>query len=127
MKQQPGGWYDDPTDRYMYRYWDGSQWSDQVSGGGTGTTDELSLESPGRDTPPAPGTAALDPFQQPPQPMVVVTQNSGSGFAGVIGVALVIIAIIVIIVALTNRSSDDSTSNPATPVTTQAPASTTAP
>src|SRR3954452_18153057 len=30
-------WNADPTGRYQYRYWDGSAWTDQVSGG-AGTT-----------------------------------------------------------------------------------------
>ena len=40
MSQQPSGWYTDPTTKYSYRFWNGSQWTNQVStGGNTGTVD----------------------------------------------------------------------------------------
>ena len=35
----PPGWFADPMGRHAYRYWDGSQWSDQVSDAGQVSTD----------------------------------------------------------------------------------------
>ncbi|MEV0271118.1 exonuclease domain-containing protein [Hamadaea sp. NPDC050747] len=31
----PSGWYPDPTGRHVYRFWNGSSWTDRVSPGGT--------------------------------------------------------------------------------------------
>jgi hypothetical protein len=28
---EPSGWYADPTTRHVYRYWNGFEWTDQVS------------------------------------------------------------------------------------------------
>jgi hypothetical protein len=124
--QQSGGWYSDPTDRYIYRYWDGTQWTEQVSGGGASTTaDDVPLDATVVRVPPLPGTEAQSPAQPPAQPAVVVTQKSGSTFIAAIGVILAIIAIIVIVVMLTNQSADDPDSNPGTTSVTEAPATTT--
>jgi hypothetical protein len=35
------GWYADPTSRHQFRYWDGSQWTDHVSDGGTRSVDPV--------------------------------------------------------------------------------------
>ncbi len=40
----PAGWYTDPAGRHEYRYWDGANWTAQVSDGGVTASD--SLESP---------------------------------------------------------------------------------
>lgn len=39
MSEQSGSWQPDPFGRHQYRYWDGSQWSDQVSNDGVLSTD----------------------------------------------------------------------------------------
>lgn len=39
----PPGWYPDPTGRHQHRYWDGTQWSDQISSYGTPGTDTRSV------------------------------------------------------------------------------------
>jgi Domain of unknown function (DUF4389)/Protein of unknown function (DUF2510) len=44
----PAQWYADPTGRHQFRYWDGAQWTPQVSDGGT----------TGFDPPGGPGPAA---------------------------------------------------------------------
>ena len=31
MTQQPSGWYEDPHDPSLYRYWDGVVWTDRVA------------------------------------------------------------------------------------------------
>jgi hypothetical protein len=38
----PPGWYSDPIGRHVYRYWDGSMWTEYVSpGNGVRFTDPL--------------------------------------------------------------------------------------
>ncbi len=128
MAQQPSGWYNDPTDQYMYRYWNGSQWTDQVSSGGTTSTDPNAMDSSVATVPPGPGTEApgAPPATQPQT--VEVTQKRGSGFGTVIGVLIAVAAIIVLIVVLMNNSSgDSSTPDTEVPATTEAPATTVAP
>ena len=39
VQTPPPGWFADPMGRHAYRYWDGSQWSDQVSDAGQVSTD----------------------------------------------------------------------------------------
>ena len=55
-------WLPDPTGRFQYRYWDGSQWSASVSRQGSQETDVLTQPPP----PLAPPTAPLPP--PPPRP-----------------------------------------------------------
>ena len=60
------GWQPDPTARHEYRYWDGSQWTDDVSDGGVTATDPVdgsgAAASPGGGDPDA--TQAIDPATQ---------------------------------------------------------------
>jgi len=130
MAQQPNGWYNDPTSRYQYRYWNGAQWTTEVSSGGTALTDPNGMEANAINTPPAPGTAAPTPPPAATQPSVQVTQKSGSAIGTIIGVGLAVLAVIVLIVVLMNQSGDGSTEVPGTtnaPATTSAPATTQAP
>lgn len=130
MAQQPSGWYTDPTSSYVYRYWDGAQWTNQVSSGGTTLVDPNAMDPGVVATPPAPGSAAPTAPQAAPQPSVQVTQKSGSAIGTIIGVALAVLAIIVLAVVLLNQSGDGSTEVPGTtnaPATTGAPATTQAP
>ena len=39
-------WYPDPMGRHEYRWYDGSQWTDQVSSHGRTATDPVSTASP---------------------------------------------------------------------------------
>ena len=125
MTPPPKGWYTDPTSEYMYRYWNGTQWTNQVSSSGTTLNDSNAMDSSVASTPPAPGSEAASPPQADVAPTVQVTQKSG-GFGTVIGVIVAIVAVVVLIVVLVNLSGDDSptsdTEVPATaPVTTVAP------
>ncbi len=122
MAQQPAGWYTDPTSKYNYRYWSGTQWSNQVSTGGSTGTDPDPMDPSAVAAPPAPGTAAPTPPQQQPTTTVQVTQKKGSAFGTIIGVVLAIIAIVVLIVILMNISGDDTTDSTVAPATTEAPA-----
>ena len=130
MSKQPNGWYNDPTSRYTYRYWNGAQWTTEVSSGGSAVTDPNGMDANMVNTPPAPGTAAPTPPPAATQPSVQVTQKSGSAFGTIIGIALGVIAVIVLILVLVNQSGGDSTEVPGTtnaPATTSAPATTQAP
>ena len=125
MTQPPKGWYTDPTSEYMYRYWNGTQWTNQVSSSGTTLNDPNAMDPSAASTPPAPGSEAASPPQADVAPTVQVTQKSG-GFGTVIAAIVAIVAVVVLIVVLVNLSGDDSptsdTEVPATaPVTTVAP------
>jgi hypothetical protein len=39
------GWFNDPVKRHVYRYWDGTHWTDQVSDRGDVTVDPLDTQS----------------------------------------------------------------------------------
>ena len=107
----------DPTNQYMYRYWNGTQWTNQVSSSGSTLNDPETMDPTAATTPPAPGSEAPSP---PVAPTVQVTQKSASGFGAVIGG----IVAIVLVVVLVNQSGDDSSTAPTqapTPATTVAP------
>lgn len=134
MTQQSSGWYADPTNGYEYRYWNGTQWTNQVSSSGVTLTDPNEIDPSIGATPPAPGSKAPttpQPAPATPQaatvPSVQVTQKSGSPIGIIIGVVVVLFVVVVLIVVLANQSGDDSTETPETPVTTEAPATTEAP
>ena len=72
-------WLPDPTGRFQYRYWDGSEWSAAVSRQGSQETDELSSQPPPPDaaTPLSPvGSPAPAP---PPWPASTSQPSSTSG------------------------------------------------
>jgi|GEM_PF-2413539 len=50
---QPAQWYADPTGRHQHRYWDGTQWTDQVADNQVTSTDPPLM--PGAGAPPATG------------------------------------------------------------------------
>jgi len=54
----PAGWYSDPSGRHEYRYWNGKDWSPQVSDGGHPSTDQ-------EVGPPASSTGAFHPLATP--------------------------------------------------------------
>jgi len=126
MSQQPSGWYTDPTSKYSYRFWNGAQWTNQVSTGGNSGTDPDPMGADVATAPPAPGTEAPTPPQAQPATTVQVTQKRGSAFGTIIGVVLAIIAIVVLIAVLMNASGDDSTDETVAPASTEAPTTTAA-
>ncbi len=128
MTQQPGGWYTDPTRQYMYRYWNGTQWTNQVSSSGITSTDPNPMDPTAATTPPAPGSEVATPPQAAPTPAVQVTQKSGTGIGVIIGVLVAVVAVVVLILVLMNSSGGDSpTSTTGAPDTTKAPVTTEAP
>jgi Protein of unknown function (DUF2510) len=53
----PPGWHPDPTARHGYRYWDGSQWTDDVADGDVTAVDPLTDLTPGSQSPAADDSA----------------------------------------------------------------------
>jgi len=62
------GWLSDPTGRFEYRYWDGSQWTENVSRAGQTASDPLGPPPPpaGDPTAPSGATVSLPAFTPPP-------------------------------------------------------------
>jgi len=107
----------------MYRYWAGTQWTDQVNNGAANSTDAM---DPGSEqVPPVPGSAAADAEPAAQQPAVTVSQSSGTSFGIILAVVAVVVAIIILLVVIFNNSDNGGGSDPTTPVTT--PATTVAP
>lgn len=125
---QPADWYNDPSGRYKYRYWDGSHWTNQVASGGPSAIDPNPLDATVVNTPPAPDSQAVPPTQEPepaaPQPAVQVSQKSGGmGFGVVLGALVALIAVIALIAVLMAGSDDDTTDTTVPPTdTTEEPA-----
>jgi hypothetical protein len=123
MNQTEAGWYTDPQGRHTHRYWDGTEWTDNVADNGVTSTSPLSDAN--RTIPPAP--ESHEPM--PPPPAVSVTQSSGSSAFGVIlATILVLIAIgVLFYVFLIAGDADSSTTTvPQTETTQPAEVTTTA-
>jgi hypothetical protein len=123
---QPADWYTDPSGRYKFRYWDGSQWTNQVSSGGPSALDPNPLDAAMVGTPPVPGSQAAqaEPKPEPaaPPPAVQISQKSGGmGMGVVIGALVALIAVIVLILVLA-PAPDDDTTDTTNPPTTEEPA-----
>ena len=67
------GWLPDPTGTHQVRYWDGAQWTEHVSDGGTTAVDPLPADA----SPPPPPVAAPPP--PPPPPAAEVPATTGRG------------------------------------------------
>jgi hypothetical protein len=124
MNEMQAGWYSDPKGTFLYRYWNGAQWTDQVSNGGTHSGIDPDPVSPAMiTTPPAPGTAA--PATTPePQPTIQVTQARGSSFGTILAVILAIAAIVLVVALIANLGDDSSSTGTDAPPATEAPAET---
>ena len=67
MNQTPAGWYADPNNSQVQRYWDGSQWTDHTSPGAAQRQQAAPAAAPAAVAVPAPAAiaqpaAALDPY-----------------------------------------------------------------
>lgn len=84
----PPGWYQDPTARHLYRWWDGSGWTDRVGDGAAEYHDAVGIEV--HPTP----TAVAPAWQGPAAP-----RRSRTGWiiggAVVGGVALLVLVMVV--------------------------------
>ena len=74
MSSPAPGWNPDPSGRHEYRYWDGSNWTDDVSDNGVTSTDPLA----GAGGPGAPGGPGY-PAEQAPTAPFEPTQAYGQG------------------------------------------------
>ena len=122
--QPAAGWYNDPSHRFTYRYWTGSQWSEQVSSEGRTASDPVDASF--AEVPPAPGTGASQPRSEP-TPSVQVTTKSGGGFGTALAVILGVLLIVVVVALLAADSGDSSTPTGDEVTSTEAPATTEAP
>jgi hypothetical protein len=129
MASYPAGWYTDPVRRFQYRFWNGTQWTNQVSNSGTSGTDPDVLDPEMVATPPAPGSQAPGPPQPAAAtPTVQVSQKSSSGLGVIVGVLIgILLVVIIVAVIIVNSGDDTSTTEPSVTVTTEAPTTTVAP
>lgn len=123
----PASWQVDPTGRHEHRYWDGEQWSDTVSDGGSTSVDPYG-QAPvaAAPTPPAPEPPAVTPApvavpQPEPAPPAVpappapapaphaaaapdapATAHNVHFVSTIVAAGLAVVAIIVVVLILTN-------------------------
>lgn len=115
------GWYNDPTNRHLYRYWDGAQWTGQVSDGGTSGVDPEDMDPALVTMPPAPGSAAPGAPPAAPAPTVQVTQGGGGfGMGAILGVLVGIVIIVLIVLVVASGGDDGGTTTTVADVTTTA-------
>jgi Protein of unknown function (DUF2510) len=76
MSDIPAGWQTDPTGKHDHRYWDGTQWTDNVADAGVASKDAY---EPVADAAPEPEATAPDPPPEvvsPDTPTVVTPVSS---------------------------------------------------
>src|SRR5215211_2160439 len=64
----PAEWKADPTRRHELRYWDGTNWTEHVSDGGTQSTDPVAVEDA--------GTSPVTSFAMNPSDQTVIWEGS---------------------------------------------------
>jgi uncharacterized RDD family membrane protein YckC len=77
MSQQPSGWYDDPSNPEMLRYWDGVMWTSHTAPRKSPTLPQSSGLPPQAGSSDATGSAATQGVPTPTTPM-----PQGSGWQG---------------------------------------------
>ena len=127
MSDNTPGWQSDPTGKHDHRYWDGSQWTDNVSDGGVASTDAYEHaagvdDPPGpldptvvAPTPPAPDATAAwatTPGAPAPPPPYVPTNPVSSGGGGskrglLVGVGILAAVAIAVVAFLALGKDDD--------------------
>ncbi|CAN5648695.1 AIM24 family protein [soil metagenome] len=86
-----GSWQPDPEGRYDYRWWDGQQWTDQVSHQGQAGRAPLGGAPPASEQlltaePQTPQSYASEPYVAESQtPQSYAPQSAGDGFSGISG------------------------------------------
>ncbi|MEX2256023.1 MAG: DUF2510 domain-containing protein [Acidimicrobiia bacterium] len=94
---RPANWYADPTGRHQYRYWNATEWTDQVADNQVTSTDPPTMPeasaatptAPAPAAPPAPGAPPLAPTLNQPDPR----KNANPIFAVVAIIGGVLLAI----------------------------------
>jgi hypothetical protein len=66
MSDNPAGWQPDPSGKHDHRYWDGTQWTDNVADAGVASTDPYVAPAPPPVEPAAPEPAAPEPAAPEP-------------------------------------------------------------
>jgi hypothetical protein len=84
----PPGWYQDPAGRHLYRWWDGSGWTDRVGDGA-----EEHRDAVGIDLHPTPAVAEPE-WQGPAAPR---RSRTGWIIGGAVAGGLVLLAIVVVV------------------------------
>jgi hypothetical protein len=138
MSDSTPGWQADPTGRFEHRYWDGTQWTDNVSNAGVASTDPFAPAAPTAATDaPAWGdptvsqpAAPADPTASWPAPPVPPTSPPGPPAAdskrGLLIGGGILAAIVVAVVAFLLLGGDDddlkgANANDTTDTSTTAP------
>lgn len=113
---QPPGWLPDPTGRHQYRYWDGRNWTANVSDNGVVSNDPLQAPTPPTQVytpspgptapsapqapgayPPAGGVPPYQAAQTPSQPYVAPTTTKKKGlnpFVLIIPAVIIVVAVV---------------------------------
>jgi hypothetical protein len=97
------GWFDDPTDRYELRYWDGEAWTDHVASGGAVARSSVAIDPTAYAAPTQPARASGRPTSR---------GSRGGWWVLVVAVALVAIPMIVAIAVAVSGTGSRSTVDP---------------
>jgi hypothetical protein len=83
VSEQSGSWQPDPFGRHQYRYWDGAEWTDQVSNDGVVSTDPPIADAVAAAAEPTPEPAAseLPPTEPVPPAQPVPPPSEPGGWA----------------------------------------------
>jgi uncharacterized RDD family membrane protein YckC len=79
MSQQPSGWYDDPSNPEMLRYWDGVMWTDHTAPKKSPTLPQSSQSTIGLPQQQDPSVPQAPQAPQPPQPTAPMQQGGWQG------------------------------------------------
>jgi hypothetical protein len=66
VSEQTGSWQPDPFGRHQYRYWNGSEWTDQVANDGVTSVDPAVADTAPAVAPDAPAESAAEPGADAP-------------------------------------------------------------
>jgi len=123
MSENEHGWYLDPSGRHRLRYWNGTQWTDQVNDGNVNFADPIEQEL--ALVPPAPGTKPVSAVQQQPaqQPsnISVQTNEPRTGIVGILIGALVIVVLVIGLLIVLDNNDDSNDSGDTTPTSQVSP------
>ena len=112
MTQAPG-WYREPTDPSVTRYWDGSTWTAQRVWTESGWIEPGAGASPTGGAPPIPGPRMPPPAQRPYQAPTGAGPRSSSRkilWYAIAGCAVIAVAIIAVTVVIIGRSGGSGAS-----------------
>ena len=142
MSDDPARWQPDPTGRHDHRYWDGTQWTDDVADAGVASKDPYEAVSPDAPTlvtavpaddtatyPTAPYPSAGPPPYAPPPPYEPPPPSAAGGPAGggpgqrglLIGGAI-LAAVALLVAAIVAFAGDDD--EPTAPLADESPETT---